>query len=132
MSIKLKMMTMKNDQLCIETFDSAFLGMIERNEDFVIVKNHPIAEIITLPLLGKVNAEYCRVDLVIEDKKNGIRLFYTDTKSHTFAFSTEEEKHIAIEYLHTNKILPTVEEILQARSLMNTPGAYSFFGCGCD
>ena len=123
---------MKNDQLFIETFDSAFLGMIERGEDFVIVKNYPTAEIITLPLLSKVNAEYRRIDLVIKNKKNGIRLLYADGKNHTFAFSTEEEKHIAVECLNTNNILPTVEEILQARSLMNTPGAYSFFGCGCD
>lgn len=122
---------MKNKEAFIEIFDTAFAGMIKREETFVIVKSYSIISTLTLPE-GKVNAQYGRVDLIINEGKHHIRVLYDNGKSHIFPFSTVTEKENAVAYLHINNILPTKEEILEAKSLLNTGGVCAFFGCGCD
>jgi len=121
---------MKNNKQIIATFDAAFKGMNERKESFVIVQIFP-HDTIQLLSGGLHGTATIRLDLLIQNQLPYIRLMY-NSGSELLAFLTNEEKKEAINALKINKCMPTKEILLEARSLMNTPGIAEFLGCGCE
>ena len=87
---------------------------------------------ITLPIGGVQYAYYARIDLIIQENNDTyIKILYRDKTPELLPFSTLAEQMSAVECLRTNNILPTAQEFLEARSLLNTPGIFDMVaGCG--
>jgi len=122
---------MENYQ-CTQIIEQTFAGMQSRQEHFIIVRLFDNVKEITLPVGGIQCAYYARIDLIIQ--KNGdkyVRILYRDKTQELLPFSTIKKQLIVVECLRTNNILPTSQEFLDARSLLNTPGVQHIVG-GCD
>lgn len=123
--------SMKKNMLYIEAIDQAFLGMEQRNECFVIVRTFEVGSIF-LPAGDSVSTNnLVRIDLLRKYDVPTIRILYDGNKQECFPFYSDEEKEFVVEYLKHNNILPTLEEFLEARSLINTEGIASTLA-GCD
>ncbi|MCX6824055.1 MAG: hypothetical protein NT085_02920 [candidate division SR1 bacterium] len=121
---------MENYQ-CTQIIEQAFTGMQSRQEKFVIVRLFDNVKDITLPVGGIQRAYYARIDLIIQKKSDKyVRILYRDKTQELLPFSTIEKQLVAVECLRTNNILPTPQEFLDARSLLNVPGIQHMVG-GC-
>lgn len=109
-----------------------FMGMQSRKERFVIIRLFDNIKEITLPVGGIQHAYYVRIDLIIQNNNDKyVRILYRDKTQELLPFSTPEEQIIAIDCLRSNDILPTSQEFLEARSLLNTIGIQNVVaGCG--
>lgn len=127
---KIKQNSMENYQ-CTQIIEQAFTGMQSRQEKFVIVRLFDNVKDITLPVGGIQRAYYARIDLIIQKKSDKyVRILYRDKTQELLPFSTIEKQLVAVECLRTNNILPTPQEFLDARSLLNVPGIQHMVG-GC-
>ncbi|MEI6672624.1 MAG: hypothetical protein WCL02_04775 [bacterium] len=116
----------------IKIVDRAFQGMILRNETQVTVRLFSHLTSITLPSGGIQQTLSVKIILVCDHQKKSIKLLYRDKNIHELlSFMTDIEKEYAIVYLKSNRILPTQEEFLEAKSLLNTLGAAAIIA-GCD
>ena len=122
---------MENSQLA-QIIEQAFAGMQSRKETFVIVRLFDNVKKITLPIGGVQHAYYARIDLIIQENNDTyIKILYRDKIQELLPFSTVEQQILAVECLRINAILPTAQEFLDARSLLNTPGIFDMVaGCG--
>ena len=125
------MKTKKLQQNVIAIIEASFVGMKKRQEEFVIVRLFDVSRTITL-LSGNIyHVDYVRIDLLRHDGVQIVRVFYGTDLYESLVFSTLEEKLLAVNFLYDNTILPTEKEFLEANSLLNIPGIYSFV-CGCE
>ena len=118
-------------QNVIAIIEASFVGMKKRQEEFVIVRLFDAPQEITLLTRSVQQVDYARVDLLCKDDVDVVRVLYGIDLHESLVFSTTEEKRLAVNFLYDNNILPTEKEFLEARSLLNTLGMYSFVG-GCE
>jgi hypothetical protein len=117
---QIKQKNMENLQF-IQVIEQAFEGMQSRQETFAIVRLFDYVQQITLPSAGIQQAYYVRVDLIVsQEKENSIRILYRDRQFELLPFSRPKEQIIAVECLRKNNVLPTAQEFLGARSLLNS------------
>lgn len=109
----------------ISAIDTAFDGMKERQEEEVLVTKISDIQRITLRK-DTIDTTTVTVKLSRKNDKKHIVLA-CDNRSINIIFTGTCREHV-VETLHSNNILPSVEEFLEARSLANTPGIARMVG----
>lgn len=116
----------------IRIVDEAFEGMKTRKEKAVIIRLFDCKKptILSLPS-GNQEANFVKIILIQNKKGNFIKVLYGDNNLHALLpFTDADDKKLAMDCLHRNRIHLTAEELLASRSLINTPGIGHIFGCG--
>lgn len=105
----------------INIIDQAFEGMKQRNEESAIVRLFDKTMQLTLPSGGIQLAHFVKIIFKRVQDQNIIKVLFRDHNMHELlTFMTPEEKRIAVEFLLINDIMPTPQEILEAKSLVNS------------
>lgn len=99
----------------------AFQEMQTRKETSAFVKKFEFTEPKTLMLHNRCfQANFVRISLLREKNKRFINLIYREGQRILLEVNFPDEQAIAWEYLQKNEIMPTAQEFLDARSLLNS------------
>jgi len=104
----------------INIIDQAFECMEKRNEESLIIRLFDKTMQLTLPSGGIQFAHFVKIIFKRVHDQHAIKVLFRDNNMHELlAFNTHEEKRIVVEFLLLNDIMPTPQEIMEAKSLKN-------------
>ena len=125
----------------IKAIEKAFTEMLERKEESVIVKFFPDVRELIIPdqylcLHPKrfMECKFVNIILLREKPYKYIKIFYKEKTALKLPFQVSSERKTLFSFLKSNNILPTEQEFLEAKSLMNSSSMGELMEnlVGCD
>lgn len=111
---------MKNSQY-IKIIDQTFEGMKRKKETSIIIRLFENITQFIVPSGGVLQTNFAKIILVRVYNQNIINVLYRKNNIYEpLIFMTHEDKQAAVECLRMNKILPSAEEFINARSLLHS------------